>query len=113
MGLIRLALFDFVVPVMYLRGTGVMAAWREFRGLLAANPGSFILYVLFKIVIALAVGTIACVLTCATCCLAALPYVGTVIMLPLIIFNREYSLYFLEQFGPAYRVISTEGQSAA
>ena len=41
-------------------------------------------------------------LTCLTCCLAALPYVGTVFFLPFLVFVRSYSLYFMEQFGPQW-----------
>jgi hypothetical protein len=41
--------------------------------------------------------------TCLTCCLAAIPYLGSVILLPLLVFDRAYPLYFLEQFGPEWR----------
>ena len=47
---------------------------------------------------------IACLLTCVTCCLAAIPYVGTVILLPLFVFRQAYLLLFVRQFGPEYDV---------
>jgi hypothetical protein len=34
----------------------------------------------------------------------ALPYLGTVLLLPVLVFKRSYSTYFLAQFGPAYNV---------
>jgi hypothetical protein len=42
--------------------------------------------------------------TCATCCLAALPYIGTVILLPVFVCLRAYGLLFIRQFGPDYDV---------
>ena len=48
-------------------------------------------------------GIIAMVATCATCCIAAIPYLGTVILLPLLVFIRCYSLCFLEQLGPDWQ----------
>ena len=97
---------------MYLRRQTVLAAWGEFQqGLLADRLGLFVLYLLFKILIAFAIGILAILVFCATCCLAAVPYLGTVILLPLFVFHRAYSLYFLEQFGPAWQVFIEEVQS--
>ena len=42
---------------------------------------------------------------CLTCCIGLLPYVSTVVTLPLHVFWRAYSLYFLQQFNPAYAII--------
>jgi len=99
---------DFVVPILYLRGGRCLDAWKEFYGLLSARPGLFALYILFQIVIAMAIGVIVLFLVLLTCCIAGclmmIPYVGTVLLLPLIVFNRAYSLYFLQQFGPNYDV---------
>jgi hypothetical protein len=41
---------------------------------------------------------------CIAGCLMALPYVGTVALLPVLVFKRSYSIYYLAQFGPAYNV---------
>ena len=46
---------------------------------------------------------LACVLTC--CCgliLLLIPYIGTVILLPIVAWERYWSLEFLRQFGPEY-----------
>lgn len=99
-GLINLCLSHFVVPIMYLRRIGVMAAWGVFRHqILAGHVGTFVLYVLFQIVIGFSIGVLALTATCLTCCLTAVPYLGTVILLPLPVFMRSYQLYFLQQFG--------------
>ncbi len=101
-GLISLAVNDFIVPIMWLRGCRVMDAWTEFRPLLEAYGGTLVLYVLMKILLAIVIVVISCLATCVTCCLAALPYLGTVILLPLYVFRRSYSLYFVSQLGPQY-----------
>ena len=99
---------DFVVPVMFLRGKKCPAAWKEFFGLLSANPGQFTLYILFQIVLGMAISVIVLFAILLTCCIAgclmAIPYVGTVLLLPVLIFKRSYSLYFLKQFGMEYDV---------
>jgi hypothetical protein len=41
---------------------------------------------------------------CATCCIVAIPYVGTVILLPMHIFFQGFLLLFLRQFGSDYDV---------
>ena len=106
---IHLFLGDFVVPIMYLRRQGVMASWSEFRGeLLLGRKGKFALYFLFRaIVLTIIVGFIALAATCATCCCAMLPYLGSVILLPLSVFLRQYTLYYLEQYGPPWEFFGT------
>ena len=39
---------DFIVPILFLRGGSCLDAWGVLRQLLAANPGEFVLYFLFK-----------------------------------------------------------------
>ncbi len=100
--LVGMAVNDFFVPIMWLRGCRALDAWPELRALLYANLGIFVLYVLVKIVIAVAIGFLVCVAVCATCCIAAIPYLGTVLLLPLFVFHRSYSIDFLSQFSPDY-----------
>jgi len=114
--LIKKFTLDFVVPVMSLRTTTCTAAWREVLTILSANKARFLLYILFQIVIAIAIGTIILAAVCVTCCCAAcifaIPYIGTVAVLPLIVFKRAYSLYYLRQFGPQFDVFSSEPAAA-
>jgi len=102
---------DFVVPIQFLRGGKCLAAWREFYALLKAYPGQFVLYILFQIVLGIAIGVItlfAIIITCCCAgCLLALPFIGTVVMLPVLIFARSYSAYFFAQFGPQFNVFLT------
>lgn len=103
---------DFVVPIMYLRSCKTVEGWRQFLPILSARKGAFALYILFQIVINLAIGTIsvtATLIACCFCCLGVLffiPYIGTVLLLPLHVFKRSYSLYYIRQFGPQFDVFS-------
>jgi hypothetical protein len=107
---------DFVVPIMSLRTTSCTAGWREFLTILSLNKGRFVLYILFQIVIALAIGAIILTAVFVTCCCAAcilaLPYIGTVLMLPVLVFKRAYSLLYLGQFGPEFDVFRPETEMA-
>ena len=48
---------------------------------------------------------LAIVVTCCIAgCLMALPFAGTVLLLPVLIFKRAYPLYYLAQYGPRYEV---------
>jgi len=98
---------DFVVPIMFLRRSRCLTAWNELWRLLSSHAGQFILYLLFSLVLAMAIGMLVMVVviaTCCFCCMMLLPYVGTVVLLPVLVFKRSYSLYFLAQFGREYDV---------
>lgn len=107
-GLIHKFTNDFVVPIMFLRRGNCLAAWREFLNLLGAHPGKFTLYILFWIVLGMAIGALVVMVVLVTCCIAgcllAIPFVGTVLFLPVLVFKRAYPLYYLAQYGPQYDV---------
>jgi hypothetical protein len=109
LAIIRKFTEDFVVPIQFLRGGNCLAAWRKFYALLADNPGQFLLYILFQIVLAMAIGAIVLLAVLLTCCIAGclmlLPFIGTVLLLPVLVFKRSYSLYYLAQHG--YDVFQT------
>jgi hypothetical protein len=95
---------SFMLPVMYRRRCRAYEAFRAAASLIAAHPSEIVLYCLFLIVLALATGLISCFAICATCCIAALPYIGTVILLPIYIVFVSFSLCFVRQFGSDYDV---------
>jgi len=98
---------NFMVPVMYRQRCRALKAFGIVVRLIAAYPGEILLYCLFLIVLVFATAIVACVATCATCCIAAIPYVGTVILLPVFVLLRSFSLLFLRQFGSDYDVWAT------
>jgi hypothetical protein len=99
---------DFVVPIMYLHGVSCTQAWRMLLDLLSWNQGRFILYILFRallgIVIGIVVTGVGCITCGCACCFLSIPYIGTVVMLPILIFVRSYSAYYLSQYGPQFNV---------
>jgi hypothetical protein len=97
-------LASFMGPIMYVRRCRAFEAFGAAAGLISEHPGEVLLYWLFLIVLALASALVACVVTCATCCITAIPYVGTVILLPVFVLLRSFSLLFIRQFGPDYDV---------
>ena len=108
---------DFVVPLQYLRHSRCLEAWRELRGLLRGNIGNLVLYFLFRIVLAIAISVVVVGVVLVTCCIAgclfALPYLGTVLLLPILVFERAYSLFYLAQFGPDYNVFTVPATNAS
>ena len=94
----------FMVPVMYIRRCRALDAFREVVRLIPNYIPSLILFCLFSICLFLGMAMVSGLVTCATCCLAALPYVGTVILLPVFVFLRAFGLLFFRQFGPDYDV---------
>ena len=111
---INLSLEDLVVPTMYLRNQAVTTAWSTVRSeLLGEYLGTILLFFVVKFLLAVVTGMIAVLATMVTCCCAAaLPYIGTVFLLPLYVFSRCYTLCFLEQFGTHWRFFVYDSSSA-
>lgn len=92
----------FMVPVMYRRRCGAWEAFGDVARLVLNHPGPFILLVLFGIVLVIALGMLSTIVMCVTCCIGGLPYVHTVILLPVYVWLRAFTLLFIRQFGPEY-----------
>jgi hypothetical protein len=97
---------QLMVPIMYRQRCPARLAFAQAVDLVSSHPGPILLYVLFLLLLAVAAVMISCAVTCATCCIAAIPYLGTVILLPIPITLGAFSLLFLRQFGPDYDVWS-------
>lgn len=108
---VRCFLDSFVIPIMYRDGLSAMDAWRRFLPLLRAHPAEFLLYGLLLFVLMIVVSVVVVVAGLLTCCigwiLVAIPYVGTVVLLPLWYTYRGFGPEFLAQFGPEWSVFPT------
>lgn len=110
-GYILLLLDCFVVPIMYARDLSAREAWRAFLPLLRNHLPEFLGFGL--VVLAGWVGVLLCLIAAgiATCCilpfLLAVPYLRSVLLLPLSGFFRLYGVEFLEQFGPEFVMPAT------
>jgi hypothetical protein len=84
--------------------------------MLRGHIGVFILFYLMKLLLQLAMVIVIVALwvvtCCVACCLMAIPYIGTVLLLPVPVFLRSYSIMFMEQFGPAWRFIEAPRSEA-
>ena len=103
---------DFVVPLMYRFDLTVSEAWGRFGQLYRGRAGAFIVYGLFYLLLGLLAFVCMMLFTVLTCCvggcLLALPYIGAVVLLPVTVFFRAYSVEYLAQLGPAYRLFPDE-----
>ncbi len=108
-GLVSKLTNDFIVPIMMKTEAGILQTWRELWGLIKRNLGVFAVYMLLQFVFSVAVGAVIMIGFCFCCCvffLLAVPYIGTVILLPLLAFFRYYAVCFLRQFGPKYDILA-------
>jgi hypothetical protein len=104
LGVVLFVFREFGVPLMFRQGLLARPAFWEVLGLVRQHPGSVAVFVLLRIAIFIGVAVISVILCCFTCCLYIIPYVGTVMLLPVLIFVRCFTLDCLAQFGPRYEV---------
>ncbi|HEX9011645.1 MAG TPA: hypothetical protein VF804_14855 [Holophagaceae bacterium] len=103
---VSLLLKDFVVPIMYRRDLALGEAWAALRHeLLPGNGWPFLGFYLMSLVLWIPAALLAIAIICLTCCVALLPYLSSVALLPISVFFRCYSLCFLEQFGEDWRIL--------
>src|SRR5947209_11868483 len=94
----------FMVAIMYRRRCLAREAFRTSVSLITTYPGEITLYCLFWIALTVGTAVASCVVILSTCCIALLPYLGSVIMLPISVVLRSFGLRFIRQFGPDYDV---------
>lgn len=118
LGYVSLFLDNFIVPIMYRHRMTTTQAWNYFLPILRQNLVQFILYglLILALIIGLVIGII--VVGFMTCCVGfiflVIPYINTVVLLPVIYTFRAFSLEFLAQFGEEFNLLSgTENISSA
>lgn len=99
---VGLFLEGFVIPIMYKFDLKATEAWRYFLPWLKTRPVPFFLYGLFVLVLGFCAVVLFGLVCMLTCCIVALPYVGTVILLPIWVTYRLFSVEFLAQFDPGF-----------
>jgi len=101
------------VPLMFRHGLLAWPAFKRMWALVGAHPGPIIVFLLLRLALFVAIVVLSFLLCCVTCCVAAVPYLGTVILLPAILFIKCFTLDFLAQFGPDYDVWTVDVAPAA
>lgn len=97
---------SFVIPIMYRYEMKVLDAWLAFLPWLKARPMHFVGYGLFVVMLALVFSVFFSVFCLMTCCMAAVPYLGTVLLLPIWVAYRLFSVEFLAQFHSDFNLFS-------
>ncbi|MCD4695216.1 MAG: hypothetical protein K8S16_03160 [Bacteroidales bacterium] len=114
MGYISLYLNSFIIPIMYKYKITTSHAWFKFLPLLSRNLGNFILYGIFVFVLIILVVIAVLIFGFASCCIGFLlliiPYIGSVVFLPISYTYRAFSVEYLEQFGDDFKIFPEKGQ---
>jgi hypothetical protein len=108
LGIIAASFKEFVIPVMYQKRMKAMEAYGVVWQLMKSAPWAFVRYFLVMILLGIAVGILILLAGVLTCCIGflvmALPYIGAVVLLPVLIWQRLYGVEFLAQFGDEFNL---------
>jgi len=91
---------EFGVPLMFRNGLNARQAFMASLQLMRRHPASMAVFILLRIAIFIGVAILCYIVCCFTCCCGMFPYVGTVILLPVWVYVKCFTLDCLEQFGP-------------
>jgi hypothetical protein len=95
---------EFGIPLMFRQGLLARPAFWASLDLIRRFPGSVVVFVLLRLAIFIGVAILSVIICCVTCCVGMLPYVGTVILLPVLVYVRCFTLDCLAQFCPEYDI---------
>jgi len=95
---------EFGIPLMFRQGLLAKPAFFASMKLIGQYPGSVAVFILLRMAIFVGVAILSLILCCVTCCVELLPYIGTVILLPVLVYVRCFTLDCLAQFGPECNV---------
>lgn len=105
---ISMLLDSFVIPVMYKHGLPVTKAWSKFLEIHWQHFGHFLLFGIFAFLLVIAIIVLVIVFGLFTCCLGFLlliiPYIHSVVLLPITYTLRAFSLEYLAQFGDEWNI---------
>ncbi len=119
MAVVSTFLNDFVIPIMLLRDETAVCAWHTLLGLFYSRAWVFVAYCFVKTGLMLLFGVVFLTVFVLTCCLfcvggvlLAMPYIGTVMLLPYHVFLRYFSLVFLASMGPEWNLLPSASYSS-
>ena len=89
-----------MIPTMYVKRVRAVEAWRiSWNELFIGHIGSSLLLFLMMVLLGIAAASAVMFAICATCCVGALPYISSVLFLPITVFFVCYALCYIQQFG--------------
>lgn len=111
---IFILLRDFVTVIMYRDRVSTGKALQKFLPLFFSHFFYFFGYGLFLLCLVIGISIVVILAGCLTCCIGFLilmiPYINAVALLPISYAMRSFSIEFLEQFGPEFRIFPKEDQ---
>lgn len=109
-------LTSFVVPIMYRNDVKTIEGWRRFLSLFKVNAVYFLGFGLLMFVLHILVFIAVMVFGLFTCLigfiLLIIPYIGSVVLLPVSYTFRAFSVEFLGQFGHEYSLFERDEPEA-
>jgi len=95
---------EFGVPYMAKHRCSFGRACESVWFLVVNRPADCLVFLMLRMAMGVAFIFISLFACCFTCCLALLPYLGTVVTLPYPVFRQTFTLDCLAQFGPDYNL---------
>ncbi|MBN8709199.1 MAG: hypothetical protein BGO12_06405 [Verrucomicrobia bacterium 61-8] len=89
---------------MYRNGGTAWDAMRRIMALSMDRPMDVFLYIVARLVLGFVFWMIIVMVGIATCCIGYLPYINTVLTLPVSVFRVVYNVELVAQFGPEFDV---------
>ena len=112
---IILFLDHFVVPIMYKRRQKAMVAWGHFLALFSSYRLHFLGYGIFVLFLFIVFSALVVISGLMTCCLGfvllVIPYISSVVTLPIAWIFRAFGVEFLEQFGSDFKLFPEEQEA--
>ncbi len=103
--LISFVIFNFLAPAMFANRCNWRDAWVATRSdILGSRRGDAYQFLLVRVLLGVIFALIIYALSLVTWFLLQIPYLGTVLTLPMLVFERAYTLHFVEQFGTRWQV---------
>lgn len=106
-------LHDLVVPIMYVRRVGVRPAARAAAALLMARPRLAARYAGVRALLGGAAGVVALAVGAVLWIFGSMPGVEAVVLLPVLVFVRSFSMHFAARLAPDLVVLEAEVAPAA
>lgn len=96
---------EFVAPMMYVRRCTAVEAFGDLGGLASADPSGFAMYIVLRVASAILLGLLMAMVSCLLCCVSWLPFVSTLMFLPLIVWVRLFGMHFVAQLADDLRAL--------
>lgn len=103
---------EISIPIMFRQNITARPAFSQTMRLASQHTASIVVFVLLRFAIFWGVAIASALICCVTCCIGALPYIGTVLLLPVLVYVKCFSLECISQFGAEFDIWSVDARPA-